>query len=673
MHQIRQTAGLCLCLTLAVVLPSAGGAADPSPHPRPTVLVDRSHEWLLGYMTFANKILCPGGLDVVMCDASIGTRARLEEADLCFLPQVATSVTYSRSECEQLEAYVRGGGQLLLCVDPERPIAGVAACFGIRFSSQAMLTPYIASPSLVEYGAPETVSIPTSRVSCSILPPPSGSVLLSDQTGLAAAVETPFGEGRVICLIGRNWDVGASDEAARHSVRSATLAIFRYSLGERGKDLPPGAGGCSQVDPENLAELQGVPGWVIGYPSTVSEHVVPLLPLLPRIVELAQCYSGVEAHPTNFRVGMVATDAGGVAGPGWIVVQAIGPLPDKIAVFAHEYTHNIGACGSLFTELWPMMVGDRVRRDLGYPKDTRTEDETADEKMRRVDPTTQAIDICDEAASPGFSEADRAIKTGWMVLQLEKRYGADFMQRYIELVRALGGDRPVGPSETLDLFCIVAGEDLTPWYHSIGVHPHSVPRPTKEEIDAKLARYRAQQAQWREDRLVLEEYQTKPAPFVGDAWRGEWVIGRSLFQEGKCWVDDLGAPPSDQPFFRRNDAGARRGFWIIHPLDGPQTARLVSERALPANGDPTLFAGFAGRNGKRSIVRLLVNGKPVWEREISYDGWRHAAVSLKQFAGQRVRLEFEADPGDEWKDGAWNYKEIYIDYLIVRDRAAGVP
>ena len=77
-----------------------------------------------------------------------------------------------------------------------------------------------------------------------------------------------------------------------------------------------------------------------------------------------------------------------------------------------------------------------------------------------------------------------------MIEELEKAYGNDFMPRFLQLTRALKASQCPTLQEVLAYFGLVAGRDLRPWYHDLGITYAPPALPPDEVIQAKLTAYR---------------------------------------------------------------------------------------------------------------------------------------------------------------------------------------
>jgi hypothetical protein len=62
------------------------------------VLVDRSHEWLFAHDDLAERMLRPAGFEVVLCDASLGSKLKLQDFDVVLVQQTMNAFPFSDQE-----------------------------------------------------------------------------------------------------------------------------------------------------------------------------------------------------------------------------------------------------------------------------------------------------------------------------------------------------------------------------------------------------------------------------------------------------------------------------------------------------------------------------------------------------------------------------------------------
>lgn len=96
---------LMACAAIAL----ASGLASAAEEQRPVrVLVDRSHEWLFAHDDLAERMLRPAGFEIVLCDASLDSKLKLQDCDVVVVQQTTNAFPFSDPEIarliEQLEA-----------------------------------------------------------------------------------------------------------------------------------------------------------------------------------------------------------------------------------------------------------------------------------------------------------------------------------------------------------------------------------------------------------------------------------------------------------------------------------------------------------------------------------------------------------------------------------------
>jgi hypothetical protein len=107
------------------LLTGQGAGLDAREAARVRVLVDRSHEWLFAHDDLSERMLRPAGFEVVMCDASLDTTAKLKDFDIVFVQQASGAFPFSDDERALLKRFVEGGGRLIIVANPTCPSAGV--------------------------------------------------------------------------------------------------------------------------------------------------------------------------------------------------------------------------------------------------------------------------------------------------------------------------------------------------------------------------------------------------------------------------------------------------------------------------------------------------------------------------------------------------------------------
>jgi len=451
------------------------------------VLIDRSHEWMFAYDDLSERMLRPAGFAVVMCNASLDTKAKLRDFDIVFVQQTCHAFDFSDEECGLLKGYVEGGGCLVIVGSPKCPIARLTAAFGFTFGSKPCRLPLRADEWLCSsFGAEATLR--TRPMSCCVTGPADGRTLVVDQSGVAVAVMAACGKGKVACFAddAAYWDFCAQrDKDLRVPNVPTTVALFKCLI----PDKKPGGEGPPVVRLPAERELE-LPGMLVRHSNPVASQAKPLLDVLPRVAGLVAKANGGRPPAERFIVNILACGGGGWSGGREVGIQCGGSPGANIAVIAHELTHSwTGPLPGIIGEGWASMVGMRAARDLGYPDDAGRERRSWQEQMDRAESGGKKLDLT-------LADSDRRLfgpceaKMMWMVERLEAKYGADFMPRFLEICRALKGHRSPTIQEVLYYFSLAAGEDLGPAYRKLGIAYQPPPAISPDELQRKLLVYR---------------------------------------------------------------------------------------------------------------------------------------------------------------------------------------
>jgi len=469
----------------------ASTAADsPRAADCPRVLIDRSHEWLFAYDDLSERMLRPAGFEVVMCDASLDTKAKLQDFDIVFVQQTGNAFGFSRDECRLLLEYVKGGGRLLLVASPKCPIAGLAGQFGFALRPHECRLPLRTAESLCrDFGAEPMLQ--TRPMHCRLEGPRNGQPLIIDQLGAVVAAKVDLGKGTLICFAddAAYWDFCAQrDKDLRVPNVPTTVALFKCLLPEK---QPTGEGPpVVRIPAERELELGGL---LVRYSNPVAPQAKQLLDVLPKIAELVAKANGGKPPTDKFTVHILAASGGGWSGGREIGIQCGGSPGANIAVIAHELTHSwTGPLPGIIGEGWASTVGMRVTKQLGHAEDAHRERRSWQEKYERAEAGGNRLDITQ-------ADTDRRLfgpceaKMMWMIERLEAQYGPDFMPRFLEICHALKGRQSPTTHEVLYYFSLTAGEDLAPAYLRLGINYQSPPAVSVEELQRRLEAYRQSQ------------------------------------------------------------------------------------------------------------------------------------------------------------------------------------
>jgi len=127
----------------------AGGFSSAAQEERPVrVLVDRSHEWLFAHDDLAERMLRPAGFEIVLCDASLDSKLKLQDFDVVVVQQTASAFPFSDPEIARLKEYVKHGGRLVVVGNPACPVKKLAAAFGFSLRPRPCRLPLRCEPWL---------------------------------------------------------------------------------------------------------------------------------------------------------------------------------------------------------------------------------------------------------------------------------------------------------------------------------------------------------------------------------------------------------------------------------------------------------------------------------------------------------------------------------------------
>lgn len=636
-------------LCVAMGMTSAGASAQ-----RPKVLVDRSHEWLFAYDDLSERMLRPAGFDVVLCDASLDTKARLSDFDIVMVQQTNCRFPFSEAECALLTRYVEEGGNLVAVGNPKRPIAEFVSRLGVHLLDRPGRAPARPCPALLRHGADS--SLQTRAIRCAVKADGPAEKLIVDGTGQTLALAVERGRGKVVVFADDSsyWDFCAQRDANMRVPNTATtVSIFKSLLSE-----PPPGGEGSPVQRLTGERTVHLPSVTVRYSNPIAKESEALLKIMPELDSFVSSINGGLLPTNRLVVNMLAADGGGWSGGREIGVQCGGHPAANIAVIAHETTHSYeGPLPGILSEGWASMAGMRAAKHFGYTEAAQKERRAWRRRYQAAEQGGVRLDLARE----NFDRAQFGAYEGKMmalVEELERRYGQDFMPRFLELKWALKNAERVSMEETLQLFSITAGADLSPLYASLGI---SLPGPspfTEDVVKEQLTAYRAKVAQARKDRDRLAQYTKMRAKLDDSLWRSRWEIRDNLYKQA-VWLEDGDASPPELRHLTVPVAPNRRGFLVVHAGRPDLPCRLERRVTLTENG-AVLYLGAARRSGGRSVLRVLVDGKTVWSRALERDGWVHEEIDLTRFVGQTASLSLQVDT-----EGEWGCREVFVDYAIL--------
>jgi len=428
------------------------------PPPRashPCVYIDRSHDWMFAYDDLADRMLAPTGFDAVLSDASLTAVGPLDRFAVVVVQQLSWPTLVSCDETTLLKNYVRQGGRLVLITKPEMPLEALAQEFGFRLRAGGA-APLQAAGPLVENGSPR--SVPTRAVRFHLQRSPAHTVLIEDGNGDPVVAAVNVGQGRVVVWADDHayWDFCAQRDKHTGEVASAptTTALFQWLVdGTAAKTK----GRTPRVFAENVDQRGAL---IFRYALPVASPAQEMIERVPAVLKVVKKWNGL-GPPVDqpFTIHWLAAGGGGWAGPRGAGVCVFGADPAyPIKVMGHELTHS--ASGNLtraFGEAWAVIVGVRSAAALGYVESARKEIDANLAQLKREDPTLRKLDLMDSMRGPMNHAYQR--KALWLMLQLEKRYGSDFMSRFLALRNHKYGLRtPIDLQQVFELFAETSGD-----------------------------------------------------------------------------------------------------------------------------------------------------------------------------------------------------------------------
>ena len=151
-----------------------------------------------------------------------------------------------------------------------------------------------------------------------------------------------------------------------------------------------------------------------------------------------------------------------------------------ISVLGHEVGHKlIGGWSMPTSEAFAEWFAMRALRATGYSELAEDKMKTSYADFIKADPSHKKVDI---SVEPTNGELSRAIggKWTWMMAQLSEKYGDDVISKCITSLhknnnmrnvgKKLEGNKavPVTIKDYVIAFSDATGEDLTPWFKSLG-------------------------------------------------------------------------------------------------------------------------------------------------------------------------------------------------------------
>jgi len=457
---------------------------------------------------------------------------RLKCCDVIIVWNSVETISYDPVELDAVTRFVQEGGGLLLVGNPalSRPTTARASFLKGRFRNLQKLPDSSFSMNQLSGlydvrfangmrpGEPiyQTTTEPNHGINVSLLQArqPLAPLICNNASvqtlveahGGPAVVAVEHGAGRVIICSASRLLMKQGSLAERKLGKTDTvlgaqkklvdgwlrwLAARRFSTIAKEPPLP------GRVLPRVEKELDNA---VFYYIPQVEPRATEILADWDRIWADFSDYTGLESPmacaPGDLRrhkmeVYIRPAMGGGYAGAREVALAAFGDEWRATAVLGHEVGHKLlGAPTSSMSEGFAQWMNFRGLRATGRTvvADERLQQALAE--YRRADPTGRELDLADGMTDITKSKACQG-KWLWVLLELEKNHGDDFIRRYVKSLRAgvpldgshhkrVGTKRVKVTMEDLVFHMSqAAGLDLAPWFRDLGITVgfRSVQRP----------------------------------------------------------------------------------------------------------------------------------------------------------------------------------------------------
>lgn len=488
---------------------------------RPLVLIDQSHDFLFIVLHLGTFLKTHGFLGT-LSSATLEPRI-YRNCDVIITHQSWSDVPYTRKQVNDLRRFVsKGGGLLLIGYGPgyvdyaksknlsfdSWPINILARAFGFRFEPEAGKIPFVVQPHSLTTGVGElTFQDETLRLGIAKVPN-DAVVLLGDSAGNPVLAAREFRKGRVAVLTEYRF-IKTIDESTNEKLfvnlfswlgaNSPNKAKFTH---QRPQEIFPGIELHKGYDYE-LADKPEPPNWnggpdfiwpeiqikrggiTLQYSASMRERADYIIQQYPVVYKTI--FELFKVEPAQEMILEALPSPG--SGYHWTKQKlvAIGALADDKAVLnimSHEMVHAWGLpTPRNFSHGWTCFTDDYVSERLQL----RTREQIAEgwnrrlSRVKEIDPNLNSLDIAQMTTDPSFQQI-LDTKVGWVLKELGRTYGLDFFPRLVRLYR----EHTKVPCDTdpcralpLDDFIfyasLAAGEDLFPWFSSVGTTVR--PRP----------------------------------------------------------------------------------------------------------------------------------------------------------------------------------------------------
>ncbi|MBC8369681.1 MAG: DUF1080 domain-containing protein [Planctomycetes bacterium] len=394
-----------------------------------------------------------------------GTLSKLDlsNTNLLLLDGGERRIPYAQNSIEHIASYVNEGGTVLVMADHSADGPSVLPLikhFEGGLSKSKAVAPFTAAPSLaaqdIEYYGGKTLALNN-----------AWTHLIKDKKGRPLLARRAFGDGNVLLgsrgLFGHKPD--HSDPINAQWVRPLLLNLVQSKVIDETKAHRGQSAELSkQLGPLKLEFNAGTAPFA---DAIAAEYEL----VRPHLVEI----TGVEPAPGMIKnLLILPTGGGGFSSGQRIAIGAFwGNYPEKrypmVELISHEAGHSwvLPYAEPLWNEPIATYLGIKVGQRLGMPE--------ADQTLARAIKNARDLDPEMNALDPLAADAPRNLiwgKSYFVFEELERKYGPGVMAKYFRAKREL---LPVGGArnsytfdECVAVWSVALGEDLVPWFQSLG-------------------------------------------------------------------------------------------------------------------------------------------------------------------------------------------------------------
>jgi len=456
------------------------------------ILVDHHHDtaW-----RDAGHGLGGGPTQVTICRESLKWGA-LKRYHVLII-EASTPARFTANELKAVERFVAEGGGLLLAASAptfelmaesptnELPAGAVAARFGFRFLSpedcagevefdRNFRRGYPREQVVVGPGAPDGFGPhPPGAITWAPIEPPEGAKVLLEhpETGEPLAALAEHGRGRV-CVVGTRLN------------RFNQLAHLHPLLGRLAEDAGdrPGREIPFELGPPPKLHEAGRLSLILDEPLT--DRAEEIADVVRRFDEFMRGFFG-DGWKMPKRVEVVRSCAGpdgwdsdpfvSAAGCGWALAYN---AAFALALRGLRPEH----AGELLVTLFPEFtllrhIAIRFVQHMGFAEPARRLRDIAARQVDEADPDRTQADL----ARVYWATEKWHPKGMWLIAELERRYGDDFLRRVFDAIPKKREDDKLprafawAGDKAAYYLSLAAGEDLAPWLAEIGTVVHPLP------------------------------------------------------------------------------------------------------------------------------------------------------------------------------------------------------